>query len=67
MKDLFRQYSSEIKDIEFRLEALSYNKGWAYIAVIYTPSAIERVEVNKRTFKKLAKILNKGESLKWMH
>ena len=66
-KDLFKKYSQEIRDIEFRLEALSYNKGFVFIAIIYTPEAIERVEVDKRTFKKLVKILNKGESLKWMH
>lgn len=59
-EELFKKYSSEIKDTYFRLEALSYNKGWVFIAVIYTESAIEKVEVDKKTFKKLAKILKKG-------
>ena len=58
-KELFQKYASEIKDMDFRLEALSYNKGWAFIAIFYTGSAIEKVEVNKKTFKELAKILKR--------
>ncbi len=59
-EELFKHYRQEIKDKDYRLESLSYNKGFVFYIVIYTESAIKKIEVDKKTFKKLAKFLNKG-------